>query len=49
MFELLITMLERLGIIVMIAFILTRFGFFRHLITSNQSSTRQQIIAICFF
>lgn len=49
MFELLITMLERLGIIVMIAFILTRFGFFRHLITSNQLSTRQQIIAICFF
>lgn len=49
MFELLITMLERLGIIVMIAFILTRFGFFRHLITSTQLTVRQQMIAACFF
>lgn len=49
MFELLITMLERLGIIVMIAFILTRFGFFRHLITSTKLTVRQQVIAVCFF
>ncbi|MDQ0207237.1 sensor histidine kinase [Alkalicoccobacillus murimartini] len=49
MIELLITMLERLGIIVMIAFILTRFSFFRHLITSNQLNRKQQLIAVLFF
>jgi two-component system, LytTR family, sensor histidine kinase LytS len=49
MFELLITMLERLGIIVTIAFILTRFRFFRGLIYHNSLNRRQHFFAIAFF
>lgn len=49
MFELLITMLERLGIIVTIAFILTRFRFFRGLIYHEKLNRRQQYFAIIFF
>ncbi|RSD26622.1 sensor histidine kinase [Mesobacillus subterraneus] len=49
MFELLITMLERLGIIVTIAFILTRFRFFRGLIYHDTLKRRQQYFAIVFF
>jgi two-component system, LytTR family, sensor histidine kinase LytS len=49
MFELLITMLERLGIIVTIAFILTRFRFFRGLIYHDSLNRRQQYFAILFF
>ncbi|TSB47286.1 sensor histidine kinase [Alkalicoccobacillus porphyridii] len=49
MIELLVPMLERLGIIVMIAFILTRFSFFRHLITSNHLNIQQKLIAVGFF
>lgn len=49
MFELLITMLERLGIIVTIAFILTRFRFFRGLIYHDSLNWRQQYFAIVFF
>ncbi|MGA9227121.1 MAG: LytS/YhcK type 5TM receptor domain-containing protein, partial [Mesobacillus sp.] len=49
MFELLITMLERLGIIVTIAFILTRFRFFRGLIYHETLNRRQQFFAIIFF
>ncbi|MDQ0415474.1 sensor histidine kinase [Mesobacillus stamsii] len=49
MFELLITMLERLGIIVTIAFILTRFRFFRGLIYHDSLNRRQQYFAIVFF
>ncbi|MBT2637627.1 sensor histidine kinase [Bacillus sp. ISL-39] len=49
MFELLITMLERLGIIVTIAFILTRFRFFRGLIYHDSLNRRQQYLAILFF
>lgn len=49
MFELLITMIERLGIIVMIAFILTRFRFFRDMIYQEQLHRKQQITAILFF
>lgn len=49
MFELLITMLERLGIIVTIAFILTRFRFFRGLIYHDSLNRRQQYFAIIFF
>ncbi|WP_210364020.1 sensor histidine kinase [Bacillus sp. REN3] len=49
MFELLITMLERLGIIVTIAFILTRFRFFRGLIYNDKLNRRQQYLAIVFF
>lgn len=49
MFELLITMLERLGIIVTIAFVLTRFRFFRDLIYREKLDRRQQYKAILFF
>lgn len=49
MFELLITMLERLGIIVTIAFILTRLQFFRDMIYREQLNRRQQYTAILFF
>lgn len=49
MFELLITMLERLGIIVTIAFILTRFRFFRGLIYHEKLNVLQQYFAIIFF
>lgn len=49
MFELLITMVERLGIIVTIAFILTRFTFFRGMIYQDELNRRQQYIAILFF
>ncbi|TKD68250.1 sensor histidine kinase [Pseudalkalibacillus hwajinpoensis] len=49
MFELLLTMLERLGIIVTIAFVLTRFRFFRDMIHSDQLARKQQYVAIGFF
>ncbi|WNS75729.1 sensor histidine kinase [Bacillus sp. DTU_2020_1000418_1_SI_GHA_SEK_038] len=49
MFELLVTMVERLGILVTIAFVLTRFHFFRSMIYQNQLNRKQQIIAILFF
>ena len=49
MFELLITMMERLGIIVTIAFILTRFKFFRDMIYQEELKGKQQILAIIFF
>ncbi|MBK3495562.1 hypothetical protein JFL43_11995 [Viridibacillus sp. YIM B01967] len=49
MFELFITMLERLGIIVMIAFILTRLKFLRGLIVQKKFSNRQQWMSILFF
>ncbi|VEF47744.1 two-component sensor histidine kinase [Bacillus freudenreichii] len=49
MFELLVTMFERLGIIVTIAFILTRFHFFRNMIYQEKLDRRQQLTAIIFF
>lgn len=49
MFELLVTMLERLGIIVTIAFILTRFRFFRDMIYHDKLNRTQQVTAIVFF
>lgn len=49
MLELLITMLERLGIIVTIAFILTRFKFFRDMFYQNQLNRQQHFTAIIFF
>ncbi|MGI8387491.1 LytS/YhcK type 5TM receptor domain-containing protein [Robertmurraya sp. P23] len=49
MFELLLTMVERLGIIVTIAFVLTRFPFFRDMIYQEQLDRRQQFTAILFF
>ncbi|WP_102348479.1 LytS/YhcK type 5TM receptor domain-containing protein [Bacillus sp. Marseille-P3661] len=49
MLELLITMIERLGIIVTIAFVLTRLKFFRDMIYQEQLHCRQQFTAIIFF
>ncbi|MCM3585627.1 sensor histidine kinase [Mesobacillus maritimus] len=49
MFELLTTMVERLGIIVTIAFILTRFKFFRDMTYQEQLKRSQQYTAILFF
>ena len=49
MIELLIIMAERLGIIVMIAFILTRLPFFKNMIYQEQLNHRQQVIAVIFF
>ncbi|CEG26490.1 sensor histidine kinase [Bacillus sp. B-jedd] len=49
MFELLLTMVERLGILVMIAFILTRFPFFRDMVKLGELNRRQRAIAIVFF
>ncbi|TLS36001.1 sensor histidine kinase [Pseudalkalibacillus caeni] len=49
MFELLLTMLERLGIIVTIAFVLTRFRFFQSMIYQEKLLGKQQLNAILFF
>lgn len=49
MFDLFILMIERLGIIVMIAFLLTRLRFFRNMMSSNQLSQSQQYMAMVFF
>ncbi|MFT4412812.1 LytS/YhcK type 5TM receptor domain-containing protein [Fredinandcohnia humi] len=49
MFELLITMVERLGIIVAIAFILTRFKFFRGMVYQDRLYRWQQLVAVIFF
>ncbi|HSO56916.1 MAG TPA: sensor histidine kinase [Paenisporosarcina sp.] len=47
--ELFLTMFERLGIIVMIAFVLTRFRFFRQMIYQDKLGSKQQFAAILFF
>lgn len=49
MFELFLPMLERLGIIVTVAFIITRFRFFRELIDQKTLDQRQRYMAIAFF
>ena len=49
MFILLLTMLERLGIIVTVAYIMTRLPFFRKMIERNEISRKQQYYAIIFF
>lgn len=49
MIELFLTMLERLGIIVTIAFVLTRFRFFREMIYKEKLGHIQQYAAILFF
>ncbi|MCP3027844.1 sensor histidine kinase [Halobacillus sp. A5] len=49
MFELFLPMLERLGIIVTVAFIITRFRFFRELIDRKALNPGQQVMAIGFF
>jgi two-component system, LytTR family, sensor histidine kinase LytS len=41
MFELLLLMLERLGLIVMLAFIATRMRFFRVMVKSTQLTRKQ--------
>ncbi|MBD1381351.1 sensor histidine kinase [Metabacillus arenae] len=49
MIELLITMIERLGIIVTVAFVMTRFSFIKQLMRRDDISNRQQLFAIVFF
>lgn len=49
MFELFLLMIERLGIIVMLAFLLTRLPFFRELIFLKRLSRKQKWLAILFF
>ncbi|WP_077619339.1 sensor histidine kinase [Bacillus sinesaloumensis] len=49
MFVLLITMLERLGIIVAIAFILTRLKFFRGMMYQDELNRWQKLVSIVFF
>ncbi|QFT89270.1 Sensor histidine kinase YpdA [Bacillus sp. THAF10] len=49
MFELLLTMFERLGIIVTVAFIMTRLSFFRQLVNRQEIDRKQQWMAIGFF
>ncbi|MDH6670725.1 two-component system sensor histidine kinase LytS [Paenibacillus sp. LBL] len=49
MFELLITMTERIGIIVTIAFIVTRLRFFRTMISQDKLAPVQQLQAILVF
>ncbi|MFD1019250.1 LytS/YhcK type 5TM receptor domain-containing protein [Thalassobacillus hwangdonensis] len=49
MFELLLPMIERLGIIVMVAFIITRFRFSRAMVDRKDVDRRQQYSAILFF
>ena len=49
MFELFLPMLERLGIIVTVAFIITRFRFFRELIDRKTLNRPQRYMAIGFF
>ncbi len=49
MLDLLLVMLERLGIIVTIAFILTRFRFFQDMVYQDKLRRKQQYIAILFF
>lgn len=49
MLELLLTMFERIGLLVMIAFILTRLSFFRELIYRDHLNSTQRLKAILFF
>ena len=49
MFDLLITMLERVGTIIAVAFILTRLRFFKNLVQHDRLNRRQGFTAILFF
>lgn len=49
MFDLLIIMLERVGIIIAIAFILTRFQFSKNMFHHDQLKRKQELMAILFF
>lgn len=47
--DLLVIMLERVGMIVAVAFILTRFQFFKNLVNRDKLNRKQEIAAILFF
>lgn len=47
--DLLVIMLERVGIIVAVAFILTRFQFFKNLVHHDKLDRKQEMTAILFF
>ncbi len=49
MFELMLLMLERLGLIVMLAFIATRLRFFRNMVFSTSLTGKHKLTAILFF
>lgn len=49
MLDLLIIMFERVGMIVAVAFLLTRFRFFQNMIHQNRLDRRQEVAAIIFF
>ncbi|WP_394190852.1 LytS/YhcK type 5TM receptor domain-containing protein [Paenisporosarcina quisquiliarum] len=49
MLDLMIIMLERVGMIVAVAFILTRLGFFKNMIHYNKLNRKQEVTAILFF
>ncbi len=49
MLDLLFIMFERVGTIVAVAFILTRFSFFKNMVQRDQLGSRQEVTAILFF
>lgn len=49
MFELMLLMLERLGLIVMLAFIATRLRFFRNMVFSTSLTSKHKLNAVLFF
>ncbi|KAA0948865.1 sensor histidine kinase [Sporosarcina sp. ANT_H38] len=49
MLDLLVIMLERVGMIVAVAFILTRFQFFKNLVHHDKLDRKQELTAILFF
>ncbi|MEK5036727.1 sensor histidine kinase [Sporosarcina sp. FSL K6-3457] len=49
MLDLLVIMLERVGMIVAVAFILTRFQFFKNLVHRDKLNRKQELTAILFF
>ena len=49
MLDLMVIMLERVGMIVAVAFILTRLGFFKNMIHYNKLNRKQEVTAILFF
>ncbi|MHA6259254.1 LytS/YhcK type 5TM receptor domain-containing protein [Sporosarcina sp. CAU 1771] len=49
MLDLLVIMLERVGVIVAVAFILTRFQFFKNLVHHDKLDRKQEVTAILFF
>ena len=47
--DLLIIMLERVGTIIAVAFILTRFRFFKNMVQHDKLDRKQELTAILFF